>query len=67
MDAFAYLSRCCCVFAEEEDELNMISRGQGGMSRMGMNGNGQLHSRAKRRLHTYLPDYIVTDWTGRHG
>lgn len=29
MDAFAYLSRCCCVFAEEEDELNMISRGQG--------------------------------------
>lgn len=52
MDAFAYLSRCCCVFAEEEDELNMISRGQGGMSRMGMNGNGQLHSRAKRRLHT---------------
>lgn len=52
MDAFAYLSCCCCVFAEEEDELNMISRGQGGRNRMGMNGNGQLHSRAKRRLHT---------------
>lgn len=61
VDAFAYLSRCCCVFAEEEDELNMmISRGQGGWAEWGWMGMD--NCTLEQNVVGYIPTWLHSDW-----